>query len=238
MKTKTVLLAVALVLGLSPLARAQSVPFDYTGISATDEDADYVGYHPNPTWISGLGNPQEGSVGGNINQSGYFGSAQQFTISVPTNISALDINATVFQGPDYPYPVVPYQTEPVFTTVTWDIYSGSSPEESDGVFYPNEPVPGTLEFQSTPITYAAPTTVESITNNQQLAFDADLQPGTYWLAEEGTGGESVGVTTTYVDPSMVAPVPEPPTLLLFLFTGVLILAFNFRKLGRLLGGLI
>ena len=88
MKTKTILLAVTLLLGLTPLARAQSATaFDYTGVSAIDQD-----YGFGASWYSG-----DGSHGGvwPSSQAGGMGAAQQFTISAPTDISALDTSVTL-----------------------------------------------------------------------------------------------------------------------------------------------
>ena len=94
MKTKTIILAIALVLGLSPLARAQSATaFDYTGISASDEN-----YGFGTSWISGHGNGSSAEVWPSA-QAGDMGIAQQFTISVPTLISALDTSCLLYTSP-------------------------------------------------------------------------------------------------------------------------------------------
>jgi len=203
MKTIKMIAVLAALMGVFTLkANAQSATsFDYTGVTAADFAPDEYG-----VWVSGVGAPT-GAVWPSA-QAGVLGIAQQFTIKQPTDISALDTSVVVYQPPQG------YDE----TTLTWGIYSGTTIEELNSNFYPNNPIPliSSLVAQSVPIIYYSPVTSETQTVMEQIPFDVDLQPGTYWIAEMGTGDAAVVPSQTYIDPSGgAAPVPEPPTLLLF-----------------------
>jgi len=76
-----------------------------------------------------------------------------------------------------------------------------------------------LVTQSSPEIVIANFNQPTQTVTEQLAFDASLQPGTYWMVETGTGMAAVEPSQTYIG-SSVAPVPEPPTIWLFLVAAV------------------
>ena len=87
MKTmKMIAVLVALMLGSALQAKAQVVPFDYTGKFANDYNGSPLGpvYYPAPGTIP---------IGGPSND---WGPAEQFYINSVTNISDLVVNATIF----------------------------------------------------------------------------------------------------------------------------------------------
>lgn len=187
---------------------AQDVSFDYTGLRAED------GY--------GIGWYSSGSVtlGGND----VLGIAQQFTLSQSTDISDLDVEATSL------YPVG--GLGPYSTTLTYDLYGGSiatSPIDQNLI-----PLSSSLLLQSSPLTFTANVNANDNPivnpNVEQLSFNTDLQPGTYWIAEQTTGpsGADVTLQQRYIDPPTsqrmgAVATPERPTWVYFIF----ILGFIF-----------
>ena len=215
MKIKTIILAITLVLGLSPLARAQmvvSTPFDYTGVTAMGGDA---------LWVPGNGNSYIAT--GVFDE---YANSQQFTISTPTDISSLNITTSMFAGSIQPA---------VNATLTWSINSNSISSVYDS------PVPNTNSFiqQSAPITFTlTPEEVAEYSElnpyivTEQIPFNIDLQPGTYWITEQASQSSEGFIlpTQTYND-TVVAPVPEPPTIGLFLVAAVGFVFLKRKNLG-------
>jgi len=208
MKTKTILLAVTLLLGLTPLARAQSATaFDYTGKYAID----YGQTLSQPMYESSPGLIGVGGPGGDDD----YGNATQFIISTPTDINYLDVNAMVAQSPD----VTPRNPVNFPTTFDYQIYSGTTTG-----FFGTVPNIDTLLATSSLLSFPDVSTDET---GLIVPFDASLQPGTYWLAETGYGPAVVETTQGYFGSPEVAPVPEPPTFWLFLMiVGLVILRRN------------
>lgn len=184
--------------------------FDFTGKYAinygmTLNSPEYE-FSTSPLFVGGPGQDDD------------YGYALQFTISAPTNISSLDLNATVLgTGNQFPDPP---------TTFIYQLYSGSNYVFHNTVNQ-NEPTPdlSTLLLQSGTLSFAD----SYASYNELVPFDVTLQPGTYWLAEQGEGGAIVKTDTSYIDPPFpVAPVPEPPSFYLLL-TGLAFLIYNRRK---------
>jgi len=187
---------------------ADGTSFDYTGVTANDYEI--VGWNP-------------GFVNVNPGAAGALGVAEQFTITQPTDISALDTSVLVYPNS----PLAPS------TTLTWDLYSGTTFEKLGGDTTSNLiPLVSSLILQSAPLTYPAdPTANQTVTD--QLAFNVDLQPGTYWIAQQGVNGGGVAVdpSQTYIDPPPGAvATPEPSTWILLFIGLVLFMLFKIRKL--------
>jgi len=203
-------------------AQAQSATdFDYTGDNAANYGtATNPVYYPTATVIG---------VGGPSNDGG---AAEQFTISSVTNISSLDVNAIVFGSGNQPS----QSTTP--TTFVYQIYSGSS-YTVEGTTNLAEPVPNlsTLMTTSSPLTFAdpssvSPTTTTATYSNINVPLNTTLQPGTYWLAEDGNGPAVVDATQTYIDPPSGMPIaaaPEPDSWILFIFGIAGILLFKRKS---------
>jgi len=211
MKTiRMITLLAALMLGFALQARAQSaINFDYTGVTANDFAPDLIVGDPGSygTWISGSG----GGVVWPSEAAGALGVAEQFTITAPTIISALNTSVMVPLDPA----LSPGQGN-ASTILTWDLYSGTTFEELQGKIYPNNLVPliSSLVLQSAPVTYTTNFNSPTQTVTDQLAFNVDLEPGTYWIAQEGIagGGAVVDPSQTYLDPpggGNTAQTPQP-----------------------------
>ena len=123
--------------------------------------------------------PIGGPAGNNI-----FGVAQLFNVSEPLSISALQVQAVLGQGSGT-------------ATFSYKLYTGTAIKN-------NEPVPdnSTLVLTSEPLMYTK--TEESMdvsmtpAPTKQIAFEITLQPGKYWLAQEGNpGGPAVYINHTY-----------------------------------------
>jgi len=234
---KTILLAIILLLGLIPRAMAQvavSTPFDYNGVTAVDSSADS---YTTGTWTTGA----PGNSGGYIYPypDGNFGYAQQFTINTLTSISALDTSVLV------PSNIISLENgsfgglTSASTAITWNIYSGTTKEELNGNFPPNSPVPllSSLVAQTSPELLTAYYNTAPELVKDELTLDTTLQPGTYWIAAEydtnvPNGGNALveDLQSSYIDPpNGVAPIPEPPTIWLFLVAGGFIIGSFFRQ---------
>jgi len=209
MKTKTILLAVILLLGLTPLARAQQAsvtPFDYTG---NENEAVIV------TGASSW-SPDPDSTTVDPVALGSTAIAQQFTVTSQTDFIDLETDTVLLTQPPY---LSIGQT--ASTTLTWSIYSGNSYTLFGQTI--SVPLPGTFLVSSAPVTYTAGFGDNNPLVNNYVAMDADLAPGTYWIAESGTGDLSVDPTQSYMYPAnypLTSPVPEPPTIWLFLVAAV------------------
>lgn len=179
-------------------------PFDYTGVNASNygsvSNPDYQ-LTPNPIPVGG---PSDDG-----------GGAEQFTISSLTNISAIDVNAVVFASGN----PMSYNTAP--TTFNYEIMSSLNSNSilatSNLVSFPD------------PSMSSATATSSSYTDIN-VSINAQLQPGTYWLAELGNGSAVVDTTQEYVDPPSgdsfpTAAAPEPTTWVL-LGMGILGLFFS------------
>jgi len=203
MKIKTVMLTVIVLLGLPPFARAQSATaFDYTGVTASENNIDLYSQ-----WVSGEANTQLWAPANEI------GLAQQFTISTPTNISSLETSVILNLSELNP------GQGPEGTSINWDLDSGTSSSYEVHGQTIDKPVPllSSVVLQSNPEIIAAYGGSSSQTLTEQLPFDVDLQPGTYWISEQGGGEIPATPSQEYIDPlSGTTPVPEPPTFWLFL----------------------
>lgn len=212
------ILTIGLMLLLSIQANAQAVPFDYTGNYAFNFGylKDFPMYYPS-------GGP--GPLGG---PSDDWGSASQFTISQPTMISDLVVNAHVVgsEGPAENF---------LTTSYVYQIFTGSR-NFRDTPF----PVPdlSTLIYTSGPVTFTDPGNMDQADySGLDVPFNVNLQPGTYWLGELGNGADIVVPTQEYIDPVTVTPnqtaaVPEPHTGWLLLFG--LLVAAACRKAVRII----
>lgn len=208
-------LLISLSLFLPNLSLAQIVPFDYTGTQA-----EYTNYESiEPVW--GPGSEQPDTMVDPTAQWQIDGIAQQFTLTSPTSISALDINANIGIDPLH------QSNSPgtLSTTLTWDIYSKSTNKFYGQIQNSSFPDYNSLLLQSDPQTFTI-NQGDPLTNIQeQIPFDITLQPGTYWLAEQGYGEAEVFPTQEYVDPVTAA---EPSPLIMFI-VGI----FSFLLLNRL-----
>ena len=195
-------------------ARAQLLPFNYTGNTLEaingpgswyESGATYTG---GPSWTTALGGP-----GG----QDLYGAAEQFTLSQPTNISSLVYSIyTQDDGTDST------------RTYIYNIYSGSRINGNGSMALLESMGESDLVSFTTPYDPNNYSGYRTITG--EVPFDVNLPAGTYWLAEQGGGGDSLYTTSQgYIDPSPIAAVPEPETWLL-LTCALVLFAFNQTKL--------
>ncbi len=206
----TVLLLTTAMLFISTKAHADD--FNYTGNTA--ENIDGFG------WIGGGTGPL-GGPGGNERA----GLAQQFEIFQDTNMSFLDIHATVAQG----YGTINLNYN--FYADTTNFYHGDTQLKPI-------PVVSSLIYSSDTFTFNR----TELQDNQSVVSEYDMQapvnyvftPGKYWVSEEGKGGAYVGLSQTYIDPPINAnhAVPEIPAWACLLFGLFLMEIFNTGKVNE------
>jgi hypothetical protein len=202
---KKLIMVLGLMLLAVPIQAKADTAFDYTGL--TSENINPLGWEPGGS----------GFLGGPLSNE-RLGLAQQFKINQETQMSFLNVTATV----------LPKQGTTIFD---YRLYTDSS--FTDGLgrsLLAPIPLQNSLALTSQPLSFTSTAAQENngttIQYNEQGAFNHDLKPGTYWLAEEGTGGAYVGTTQTYT--GNTAQTPEPPIWVFFAgFT--LFIIFKGRK---------
>jgi hypothetical protein len=158
--------------------------FNYTGITAQALDAPgywYGGGNYGAVGTNGYG-PLGGQAGNNI-----FGFAQQFEVSELLVLSALNVEATIGPGVGT-------------ATFNYKLYLDTANKNGQSV-----PQNSSLALTSEALSYTKTSQedLQSSTINapeKKIAFEITLQPGVYWLAEEGApGGPAVYVNQSYVE---------------------------------------
>lgn len=207
---RTLLIVWSLLL-IPVIAKAQVVPFDYTGKVAGIEQ---IGYGSNgnivdPQFYAG----DDSEISSN---SDNYGGAQQFTLSSPTHVTDLVIGTNII---GYGDPFAPGSP----TLLSFQLYSGTGNFQNEpGYLIPVNEIADSITYTITD------PSISGITNESLLVpMDVTLQPGTYWVGEEGYGQEDVYTSQAYIDPPIVAP--EPPTFWLLL---VAVLGMLIEKRGR------
>jgi hypothetical protein len=162
--------------------------FNYTGVTAQAIDAQgywYGGGNYGTLGPNGYG-PMGGPAGNNI-----YGYAQQFEVEEPITLRTLNVEAVIGPGVGS-------------TTFSYKLYLDSAIKDGNAI-----PQDASLALTSAPLTYNK-TFQEDVNSSiikapkKKIAFEFTLQPGTYWLAQEGepAGGPYVYVSQTYeADPA-------------------------------------
>ena len=205
---KTIITILFYIFAVSP-AWAQSISFDYTGINASN-----YGSADHPEWML---TKNHIPIGGPSNDGGW---AEQFNISALTNISAIDVNAVVFASGN----PMSFKTAP--TTFNYEIFSSQ--------LNPNNllAISNLVSFPDPSMTSATASSVEY--SGVIVPIDAQLSPGTYWLAAIGNGVAVVNTNQQYIDPPIgsmpIASTPEPPTwqLMIIGLVGIFFLRKEFH----------
>ncbi len=203
----TVLLLTTAMLFISTKAHADD--FNYTG--ATAEDIDGFGWSPNGY----------GAIGG-PGGSERLGLAQQFEIFQATHMTFLNSSITI--SPD-----------PGTTTFNYKLYTDSTFTWQGNGHDQSIPVFSSIALTSQPLTYVTPeenygpgiVQHDAVT----MPFDYTLQPGKYWISEEGVGGANITTTQTYIDPPITDThaVPETPTWICLIMGLFLMEIFNAKQ---------
>lgn len=145
---------------------------------------------------------------GGVDDSGY---AMQFSFDNDTLVSDLIVRAHVL--PSFGTPTTAFE---------YKLYGG-------GMLTPDM---SSLALTSDPVSFTADAHEEDF-YNFTIPFSYDFAPGTYWLAQEGTGGAIVYTDTGFIDPPRAAVVPEPSTWALFAVGLIALLAKRKDVLDQL-----
>lgn len=118
-----------------------------------------------------------------------YGYAMQFSFDNDTLVSDLIVRARVLPSFDRPT-----------TGFEYKLYGG-------GIATPDL---SSLALTSDPVSFTADAHNEDF-YNFTIPFSYNFAPGTYWLAQEGSGGAIVYTDTGFIDPPRAAVIPEPST---------------------------
>lgn len=213
-----------LVFFLAVYTQAYAADFNYTGMTAQAINGPQI-------WFGGyasLGPLGYGPLGGPAGDD-IFGIAQQFTVTQETPISSLNVQAQAL-------PEIAGTT-----TFHYSLYTDSTFTSGGTVQTKPIPVASSLVKTSQPISITMTqdqvnSSSKPVSYSQQVPFDYTLNPGTYWIAEEGGGGTYVYVQQSYVDPppsgdgsgDNTAHAPEP-AMWMMLGGFLLFVLFNGKR---------
>lgn len=189
--------------------QARADGFDFTGYDAVNNGSilqpDYFSFY-NPNIVTLVGGPNDDG-----------GIAEQFLINSPVSISSITISAEVNSL------YADALNSSTNTSLQYLIYSGSLTDSN----LSNNPSPDLHDLVASSNVLNFPSISSSYDTSANI--DVTLNPGDYWLVEQGTGPSIIRTSQTYVDPPLnTAVAPEPPSIYLLL-AGLFFLFINSCK---------